>query len=196
MIEIGIFMNRLIEPVKEKKETKELPLEFIVTELRKVEGEEFDYLCDRLVKQTAALAYKLAYGKLGRRELAEDAVQDAYELVFRKLHQLRDPGAFKAWFCRIVIHCCHKHFESPGEFHEPADPSRAHEATVERATLAQLFRWLPTRDRNVLLLREVMSFSYDEVSQILRVPIGTVRSRLSKARTRALELLKEHGYEH
>ena len=133
---------------------------------------------------------------MGKRELAEDAVQDAYELVFRKLHQLRDPGAFKAWFCRIVIHCCHKHFSTTVEYEEPVDVSRPHEASVERATLAQLFRWLPVNDRNVLLLREVMSFSYEEVSQILRVPIGTVRSRLSKARKRALELLKEHGYEH
>jgi RNA polymerase sigma-70 factor, ECF subfamily len=189
-------MNRLIETVKEKKTTKELPLDFIVTELKKVEGEEFNYLCDRLVKQTAALAYKLAFAKLGRREAAEDAVQDAYELVFKKLHQLRDPTAFKAWFCRIVIHCCHKHFDTPTEFREPADESRPHEATVERATLAQMFRWLPTNDRNVLLLREVMSFSYEEVSQILRVPLGTVRSRLSKARARALVLLKEHGYEY
>lgn len=189
-------MNRIIETVKEKKEPKELPLEFIVTEMRKVEGDEFDYLCDRLVKQTAPLAFKLAYGKLHSRETAEDAVQDAYELVFEKLHQLRDPTAFKAWFCRIVLHCCHKHFGGKAEYHEPIDESRPHEATVERATLAQLFKWLPKNDRNVLLLREVMSFSYEEVSQILRVPLGTVRSRLSKARARALKLLKEHGYEH
>ena len=67
---------------------------------------------------------------------------------------------------------------------------------MERASLAQLFRWLPSNDRNVLLLREVMSFSYQEVSEILRVPVGTVRSRLANARKRALELLKEHGYEH
>ena len=191
---IGSEMNKIVEPVKEKEETKTLPLEFIVGELRRVEGEEFAYLSDLLVKQTAGLAYKLAYGKLGKRELAEDAVQDAYELVFRKLHQLRDPAAFKSWFCRIVVHCCHKHFCTRPEFEEPVDPARPQEKTVERASLAQLFRWLPSHDRNVLLLREVMSFSYQEVSEILRVPVGTVRSRLANARKRALELLKEHGY--
>lgn len=129
-------MNKIVEPVKEKEESSTLPLEFIVGELKRVEGEEFAYLSDLLVKQTAGLAYKLAYGKLGKRELAEDAVQDAYELVFLKLHQLRDPSAFKSWFCRIVVHCCHKHFCTKPDFEEPADPERPHEKTVMRATLA------------------------------------------------------------
>ena len=70
-------MNKIVEPVKEKEESKSLPLEFIVDELKRVEGEEFAYLSDLLVKETAGLAYKLAYAKLGKRELAEDAVQDA-----------------------------------------------------------------------------------------------------------------------
>lgn len=118
-------MNKIVEPVKEKEESSTLPLEFIVGELKRVEGEEFAYLSDLLVKQTAGLAYKLAYGKLGKRELAEDAVQDAYELVFLKMHQLRDPSAFKSWFCRIVVHCCHKHFCTKPDFEEPAVKIRA-----------------------------------------------------------------------
>ena len=196
MGERGTHVNQLIEPIQEQEASVDLPLEFIVQELQRVEGEEYGYLSDRLVKQTVGLAFKLAYGKLGKKEAAEDAVQDAYVLVFSKLHQLRDPSAFKAWFCRIVVHCCHKHFQTDSELTEPIGMEAPQEKSVERASLRQLLGWLPKSDRNVLLLREVMSFTYEEVADILRVPIGTVRSRLSKARKRAKALLKEHGYEY
>jgi RNA polymerase sigma-70 factor, ECF subfamily len=172
-----------------------VPLGHLVEQLRLKTGSDFQDLAKTLVSKVAPLGYKLAFTKLQDRGRAEDALQDAFEIVFSKLSQLRNPAAFRAWFCRIVLHCCNRHTtpELPSPtLYKASSPAPS---PVERLGLAQMLRLLPAHDRNVLILREVMNLPYEEIAEVLRIPLGTVRSRLFKARKRALELLKEQRYE-
>lgn len=171
-------------------------LAWVVDRIQQAPPEEpLQHHFKNLVDLIAPLGFKLAMTRLGDRGLAEDALQDAFEIVFQKLYQLKRPDAFKAWFCRIVLRCSEK--LQPQEIPKAkihAAP-KAKSDSVERLTLAQLLTWLPRNDRNILILREVLKLSYEELAYTLRLPQGTVRSRLSKARRRAAELAKEYGYE-
>ena len=142
-------------------------------------------------------AWSLARWLLADRALAEDAVQDACLKALKAFDQRTGPNA-KAWFMAIVRNCCmdtlrmgrrqrrsdpydeealaltaEDHMDSP-----EAAAARASEARWLHALIAEL----PSEYREVLVLRELEDLSYKEISAIVRVPIGTVMSRLSRAR--------------
>lgn len=124
----------------------------------------------------------------------DDVVQDAF------LRALKYWGSFKggdarAWLLTIVRNVCHSMWggkkpveEFDEELHgtedtpEPAD-ARALRADT-RETLRQALDTLPLEFREVLVLREIQGLSYEEITQIAQIPMGTVMSRLSRARTR------------
>lgn len=150
---------------------------------------------EALIARTEKACYRLARSQLKDPELSRDAVQDAYFVVYQRIGQLREPAAFKGWLFRIVVHCCHdisrkrnREFEKdlePGEEAVGITPAQDPANQVARQTqIRDTFEKLPEIDRQALALREVCSLSYEEMSQVLKVPLGTVRSRLAKARKR------------
>lgn len=157
-----------------------------------------------LIERTQKACLSLAYAQLKDRDLAQDAVQEAYLVVYRKIGQLREPAAFKGWLYKIVSRACNEiRRKRKGEFetdldtredlHQETSPSDQPENVLYRNSLKETFADLPDIDRETLALREVCSLSYDEMSRVLAVPIGTVKSRLAKARKRFINLYnKEH----
>ena len=139
-------------------------------------------------------AYTLARYLLRDSHDADDAVQDAY------LRALTYWGSFaggdaRAWLLAIVRNVCRsmwagttraEEFDEAihggDESAEPAD-ARALRADT-RETLRQALDRLPLEFREVLVLREIQGLSYDEIATIAAVPVGTVMSRLSRARAR------------
>ena len=160
---------------------------------------------EALVSKTEKACFHLAYSLLRDRELSRDALQDAYLIVFQRAGQLREPKALKSWLFRIVTHCCHdirkkRGFELGADVEEKeeaarppvgvkpeADPARR---VADQNRLRQVFGQLPEIDRTALALREICSMSYEEMSRTLGVPLGTVRSRLAKARKRFISVYK------
>ena len=154
---------------------------------------------EALIKKTERACYHLALSILKDPELSKDALQDSYFVVFQRIGQLREAGAFKAWLFRIVSRSCHDILRKRGREVEtdlsqredlltgessgssPSDPSHS---IPSRSLIKTTFQELPEIDRQTLALREVCSLSYEEMSRVLSVPIGTVRSRLAKARKR------------
>jgi RNA polymerase sigma-70 factor (ECF subfamily) len=130
---------------------------------------------------------------------ADDIVQEAFMRAFRAFDTLRGPDA-RAWLLSIVRNCHlsalgerrRRAYEPLTEEHEmqPAvgaadplpDPESASIERDERRTLARLIAALPEDQREVLLLREMEDMSYREIASVVRVPIGTVMSRLARAR--------------
>ncbi|MBV8306787.1 MAG: sigma-70 family RNA polymerase sigma factor [Gammaproteobacteria bacterium] len=130
---------------------------------------------------------------------ADDIVQDAFLRAFRAFDSLRG-GDVKAWLFTIVRNChatavqqrqrrgavplAEEHLETMRPVVEdPAtDPESVTAAAEERRTLARLVSALPEEHREVLLLREMEDMSYREIAQVTQVPIGTVMSRLARAR--------------
>jgi len=143
-------------------------------------------------------AYRFARW-LCRSDDANDIVQEAFLRAFRGFETLRG-GDVKAWLLTIVRNCHATALERqrrrptvPLEAeHEAAmqsaaqsasaDPESATAAEDERRMLGRLIEALPVEHREVLLLRELEDLSYREIAAVTQVPIGTVMSRLARAR--------------
>lgn len=141
-------------------------------------------------------AVNLAYGVLGSAEDAQDAAQRAFILVFMRLSDFRGESAFFSWLYRIVINESinmsrgrpRTEVQYDAEIHDREDP-RCNPNCREEVHIA--LRALPVHLRSVLVLREVDQLSYEEIAEVLRIPVGTVRSRLSSARSAFRRKYKE-----
>jgi RNA polymerase sigma-70 factor (ECF subfamily) len=131
------------------------------------------------------------------RHEAEDVAQEAFLKGFRELSRLRDDRAFSSYLYRICVRLCMDRLRSrkpePGEF----DSVQNHGGTTveNRLVIEKLLGQLTPELSATLVLREMEQLSYEEVAEVMRVPIGTVRSRLHTARERFrnlwLEAMKE-----
>jgi len=151
-------------------------------------------------------AYRLARYLLRDQHDAQDAVQDAVLRALRYFETYRE-GDARAWLLAIVRNCClTRHRKAQTEranivFVEDVDvvhdgAGRATDARAveqsERAALQRALDGLPAEFREVIVLREVQELSYREISDVVGVPIGTVMSRLARARRRLASVL---GYD-
>ncbi len=149
-------------------------------------------------------AWNLARWLLRDSALAEDAVQDACLNALKAFDQRTGTNA-KAWFLTIVRNCCMDAMRSrrhqrrsepyddelmtPNTDQSANSPEAAAARTSEARWLHGLIDELPSEYREVLILRELEDMSYKEISEITRVPRGTVMSRLARARDRLAEKL-------
>lgn len=146
-----------------------------------------------LIRETQGMAFRLARTVLRDTHACQDAVQDAYLIVYREIGRLRDPGAFRTWFARIVLNRCRRmlrhqparSLEDLTEAETPSTPTGA-DTVEQRYDLRRALATLTETNRSVLMLREVMQFSYEEIAEALSIPLGTVKSRLADARRRLL----------
>jgi RNA polymerase sigma-70 factor (ECF subfamily) len=140
-------------------------------------------------------AYTLARYLLRDEHDAQDVVQDAALRAFRYFDRYRD-GDPRAWFLAIVRNCCftwrrrHRSDRLTISFDDELTPALtgssatdAHAiAGSDRAALERAVGTLPLEFREVIVLREVQDMSYAQIAAVVGVPIGTVMSRLSRAR--------------
>ena len=161
---------------------------------------------DDLVRRHQERVHRLACRILGDTDAALDAAQEAFVKAWKALPQFKGDARFSTWITRIVINQCRnelrrrrtvKHTQPlsldarvagadttvgslvPATGPEPWEAARGRE--VSRALEASLHE-LDGEAREVLLLRASEDLSYDAVAEILDVPVGTVRSRLHRAR--------------
>lgn len=155
---------------------------------------------NRLVRTYERQAYAVALRLLRRPELAEDATQDAFLQAYRALDTFRG-GYFRAWLLRIVTNRCYdllraanrraadslddQSFESEPHWASvaPVDDPVARAAQGELgAFLERALGLLPEEQRATVILCDVQGYAYEEAAQIMQVALGTVKSRLSRAR--------------
>ena len=172
----------------------EMELATLVKEAKDGRLEAFN----RLVAEYQAPVYNLAFRMLTDPTMAEDVAQDTFVAAFRKLHTFHT-GNFRAWLMRIATNSCRDHLRSPRvrrsvslealeespSFAVP-DTGESPEAHVLRRELAGIIQEtlgrLPADQRLAVILVDVQEYSYGEAAQIMGVPIGTVKSRLSRGR--------------
>lgn len=147
---------------------------------------------EQLVKLTEKKARKVAFSVVGH-DLLDDALQESYLLVFRKLKQLREPEAFIGWLSRLVLHVCYKLLKKnphSKELNQTLEPQHDQtEDALNSLALRQALERLQRKDREVLILREFLELSYEETAYALDLPVGTVRSRLHAARKKLQQRL-------
>lgn len=142
----------------------------------------------------------------GSRQEAEDIAQDAFVQAYRKLHLFAGNSSFYTWLYRIAVNAAiSRKRKKRAEYSveqtqaitgdEPLDKSeRVDERLLreERANLIQTaLTRLPEEFRVVLVLREMEAFDYEAISETLDLPVGTVRSRLHRARVQLKEILSK-----
>ena len=148
---------------------------------------------EEMVRMTEGRARKTAF-PLVRPDLVEDAVQEAYLVVFQKLHHLRKPEAFQGWLCRIVINVCHamrKKHPPTTELDDQAQTADPTKQVDNHLALREALSQLPEDSRNALIMREFLKLDYEEIGFALRLPVGTVKSRLHYGRKKLAKLLRQ-----
>jgi RNA polymerase sigma-70 factor (ECF subfamily) len=147
--------------------------------------------------------FAVALGVLGRPSDADDAVQDAMLTALGRIQDLRDPGAVGPWLKMIVRNCCRMHVRAnlpvPVADRLPsprlsvaADPALLMEDHAARDWVWHAVEQLSEPLRVVTLLRYFTGVrTYDQIGAICGIPVGTVRSRLSKARSTLARYLRE-----
>jgi len=134
--------------------------------------------------------YRLAHSWCRDAGLADDLVQEALLRALDRAAQLDDPQRLKSWLCAILANCLKDHFRrvrplEPLDEDMPAQgetPEAASASSQLAARVRAEVERLPLGQRQVVALVDLEGFSYAEVGQILEVPIGTVMSRLCRAR--------------
>ena len=166
---------------------------------------------NRLVLTYQDSLFNTAVRILGDDELAADATQKAFISAYRSIKSYRG-GSFKAWLMRTVTNACYDELRrqkrqptvslescnnDDSEIENPrwlADRGMLPEAKYEAAELANAIQHcldaLPTDFRTVLILVDVQGMNYDEVARTIQVPLGTIKSRLARARLRMREHLQ------
>ena len=130
----------------------------------------------------------LAYHMLGNAEDAEDVAQEAFVRVFQAIPRFRQQAAFTTWLYRIVTNLClgrqrrRRPVVELEALAEPSAPDSPSQQVTEGLAARQVLAQMPAQLRAILVLREQEELSYEEIAKALALPVGTVRSRLSKAR--------------
>lgn len=144
--------------------------------------------------------YRLAYAWCHDGHLADDLAQDALAKALRRSGQLRDEGAMEAWLFSILNNCWRDHLRGRREFadideldevilSDAPGPDRLYASRQTTARVRAAIAALPLAQRQVITLVDIEECSYAQVANILEVPVGTVMSRLSRARLALKERL-------
>ena len=154
---------------------------------------------DRLA-ECGPLAYRIAYGVLRNAADSEDAAQESLLRACRRFDRLRDPQRFRGWLVRISFRIALDRARSSKRreqretlWAEPAPAPTTEDLAASREFQAHFDRALdelPDKFRLVLLLCAMEGHTLEEVASMLRIPIGTVKSRLFLARKKLAEKLR------
>lgn len=155
----------------------------LVERAQRGDPEAFDRLTELMMDRLFSVAFRI----LRNTQLAEDATQQALLAIWRQLPQLRDADRFEAWCYRLLVNASYAEHRRRGRESEIGD--LPHDATDDpflsiddRDQIERGFRRLPAEQRAVLVLQHYLDLSHAQMADVLGVPVGTVRSRLSGAR--------------
>jgi RNA polymerase sigma-70 factor, ECF subfamily len=148
--------------------------------------------------ETSTLAFRVAFSVLRHRQDAEDVAQDSFARAYRRFGSLRDRDRFKAWLVRMTWRLAIDHRRAQGRragYESAVDVPSPSASVVDKAAgeqraerLWQAIDALPEKLRLVVVLAAIEEHDVSHVAAMLRLPVGTVKSRLFLARRR----LKEH----
>ena len=161
----------------------------LVEQARRGDREAFTVL----VHQVSDVLYAIAFRILRDPGLAEDALQNALVLAWRRIPKLRDTERFEAWVHRILVHACYDESQRARQWTTriqvlPADGPTTPDGSAsiaDRDELERAFRRLPIDQRAVFVLHHYLGLPLVEIAELLEIPAGTARSRLHYA-TRGL----------
>jgi RNA polymerase sigma-70 factor (ECF subfamily) len=163
---------------------------------------------DILVRRYKDQLLNFVFRFVGNRTDAEDIVQETFLRVYRNKHMYKEIAKFSTWVYTIAGNLAktelrrrkrHKIFSVSNFINEERDfdiPDREHsperkvDSSIQENYIQKAIEKLPIKFKEVIILRDIQGFAYEEISQILDIPLGTVKSRVNRGRLKLQEDLK------
>ena len=165
----------------------------------------------KIVRRYQGRLYNFVFRFVSDRETAEDIVQETFVRAFRKREEYRAIANFSTWLFTIAgnlakselrrrkrwrLFSLHRDDDSDTGMELPDEsmrPDKVAESSLVDVQIQDAIASLPDNYRQVILLRDVEGMSYQEISEIVRCPVGTVKSRVNRARLKLQQKLKNEG---
>ncbi len=176
-----------------------VPDNIIVQQIKEGKTESFEILVERYQKQV----YNIAYRYTGSRDDAYDLSQEAFLKAYRGIKNFRQDSSFKTWIYHITANVCRDYLRKGRKFQEVSidepvhgndgdmekqltansrGPDEAYESKELSEFIQSLINDLQQEYKEIIVLREMQQLSYEEIANVLNCSIGTVKSRLNRAR--------------
>jgi len=163
---------------------------------------------DILVRKYKDQLLNFVYRFVGNRTDAEDIIQETFLRVYRNKHMYKEIARFSTWVYTIAGNLAktelrrrkrHKIFSVSNFVNEERDfdipdrdhsPERKVDSSMQEKIIQKAIEKLPIKFKEVIILRDIQEFAYEEISQILNIPLGTVKSRVNRGRLKLQDDLK------
>jgi RNA polymerase sigma-70 factor (ECF subfamily) len=164
----------------------------------------YDLLVYRYKDQLLNFVYRF----VGNRTDAEDIVQETFLRVYKNKHMYKEIAKFSTWVYTIAGNLAktelrrrkrHKIFSVSNFVNEERDydipdsdhsPEKKVDSAIQEGIIQKAIEKLPVKFKEVIILRDIQGFAYEEISQILNIPLGTVKSRVNRGRLKLQEDLR------
>ena len=160
---------------------------------------------ERLAAENERQVYAVCFHMMGNREDAQDCAQETMLRAFRAFASFRGDASFSTWITRIAMNVCTDALRKRRDAvsldalreeqgFDPPDAAPTVYGRLEEKERLRLLRealsLLPADMREMIVLRDMQGKSYDEIAEILNLPLGTVKSRINRAREKLSVILK------
>jgi len=202
MTEMGSHNNNGNEKTQRLSDVSD---EQLIQRFQNEDMRAYDVIVNRYKDQLLNFAYRF----LGNVEEAEDVVQETFLRLYRNKHAYRQIAKFSTWIYTIAGNLAKtelrkrkrrkivsisdmgfddKEYELEDQM---ADTERDADSALTDKIIQKAIQTLPNRFKQVIILRDVQELSYEEIGSILNIPLGTVKSRVNRARLKLQEKLKD-----
>ncbi|NMB32796.1 MAG: sigma-70 family RNA polymerase sigma factor [Clostridium sp.] len=167
---------------------------------------------EELIKGCQSKVFNIAYRMVGNTDEAYEIAQEVFLKAYKSIKDFKGNSLFSTWLYRITTNTCLDELRKKKKVisldedikfgdasikHQIRDDSPGPEDLIEKAETVKLvnemIELLPEDYKSVIVLRDIQGFSYKEISQIIKCPIGTVKSRINRARQMLKELFLKNG---
>ncbi|MCH2161532.1 MAG: RNA polymerase sigma factor [Phycisphaerales bacterium] len=165
---------------------------------------------DVLFKRYERRIFAICLRMLGNPEVAADVAQDAFLRIYEGLRKFDGRARFSTWSVRVTLNCVysflrrerlrrHAPLPEPGEGRDPRSAEPAPHQRVEQVNLRRdvvtALGGIDLEARAILVLRDLQGLDYADIAEVIGTPIGTVKSRLFRARAALRESLEQRGHQ-
>ena len=156
---------------------------------------------ERLVMEKQDKIYSVCMNMLKNVHDAQDAAQETFIKAYKAIRSFKGESSLDTWLTKIAVNTCldairgRRDTVDIDEAYDVADPNTPegeYEADVRRRVVRQSLARLPSELRDVIVLKDIEGCSYEEISEILNLNLGTVRSRLHRAREKIKKIFLEN----
>lgn len=190
--------------IKRTLEKEKVTDETLIAQFQQGDVDAFDILVRRYKDQLLNYVYRF----VGNRIDAEDIVQETFLRVYKNKHYYKEIAKFSTWVYTIAgnlaktelrrrkrrkVFSVSNFVNDERDFDIPdmnRNPEKEVDGSIKDDFIQKAIEKLPSKFKEVILLRDVQGFAYEEISQILNIPLGTVKSRVNRGRLKLQEDLK------